>query len=253
MKGVEDPRRRFLEELGHALLGDDLFDAVPDTVFFIKDRDGRYVAVNRTLVERTGRRHKGELVGRTATDVFPGALGRHIAEQDIAVVRDGKPIHGELELHLYPGGEEGWCLTWKEPIIGRGGKVIGLCGISRDVRGLDSAPAETKALSAVLNHVRRHIDTPLRLADLAARAGLSVFQLDQRIRALFGLSAGQFVTRARIERACDRLRSTDEPISRIALDCGYGDQAAFARQFRKSVGLTPGQYKLHARAHGPGA
>ena len=34
------------------------------------------------------------------------------------------------------------------------------------------------------------------------------------------------------------------PLSELALECGYADQAAFTRQFRKSVGLTPGAYRL---------
>ena len=45
-----------------------IFDLVPDVVFFIKDREGRYVAVNRALVLRCGRREKHELVGRTPAD-----------------------------------------------------------------------------------------------------------------------------------------------------------------------------------------
>jgi AraC-like DNA-binding protein len=99
------------------------------------------------------------------------------------------------------------------------------------------------ALSSVLGWVDDHLDAPLRIPDLAARAGLSVFQFDQRIRALFGLSAGQYLTRARIEFACDRLRRTDAAISLVALECGYADQAAFTRQFHKSVGLTPRAYR----------
>ena len=61
----------------------------------------------------------------------------------------------------------------------------------------------------------------------------------------------------RIGRACDRLRHTEAPLSELALECGYADQAAFTRQFRKSVGLTPGAYRLatargRKRAHAPG-
>jgi AraC-like DNA-binding protein len=63
------------------------------------------------------------------------------------------------------------------------------------------------------------------------------------MRALFGVSVGQYVMHARIELACSRLRLSDEPISQIALDCGYSDQAAFTRRFRKSVGLTPSEYQ----------
>ena len=94
-----------------------------------------------------------------------------------------------------------------------------------------------------IEHVARHLDSPLPLEELAALAGLSVFQLDQRIRGLFGVTAGQYVLRARIERACDLLRHSRDPISEIALACGYADQASFTRQFRKSVGLTPSAYR----------
>ena len=40
--------------LGRPFPGIELFDRVADTVFFIKDQEGRYVAVNETLVHRCG-------------------------------------------------------------------------------------------------------------------------------------------------------------------------------------------------------
>lgn len=242
-----DPQARFIDALERRYLGDELFDAIPDTVFFLKDHGGRYVAVNRTLVLRAGRHDKHELIGRTASEVFPGILGERIEAQDRAVVRDGRPIHGKLELHMYAGGTEGWCLTWKEPLIGRGGKVAGLSGISRDLQPIAGTRDSMDGISRIIDHVHGHLDTQLRLPDLAALAEVTVYQLDARIRGLFGLSAGQYLTRARIERACSRLRQTDQPISQIALDCGYGDQAAFTRQFNRSVGLTPSQYRKRNR------
>ena len=245
---ASEVRARFLAAVGRPLLFADLFDAVPDIVFFLKDADGRYVAVNRTLVRRTGRTAAADLVGRTAREVFPGTLGIEIARQDDAVLAHGRPIHGRLELHLYPDGEEGWCLTWKEPIRDAAGTVVGLSGLSRDLQAPSDDRGDLAGLSAVIEHVHGHLDRPLRIADLARLAGLSTFRLDQRLRALFGLSAGQYLTRARIEAALSLLRSTDRPIASIALDCGYADQAAFTRQFRKSVGLTPSQYQRHHRA-----
>jgi AraC-like DNA-binding protein len=98
-------------------------------------------------------------------------------------------------------------------------------------------------LSSLLGWVDDHLDSALRVPDLAQRAGLSPFQFDQRIRALFGLSAGQYLTRTRIEFACARLRRTDAAISLVAQECGYADQAAFTRQFHRSVGLTPRAYR----------
>ena len=248
MTREEEARARFIKALGRPFVYDDLFDAITDTVFFVKDRDGRYVAVNRTLAVRTGRAHKSELIGRMARDVFPGVLGELIAEQDKEVLRGGRPIHGKLELHLYPTGSQDWCLTWKEPIVGRDNRIIGLSGISRDLQSRAGPTNDIGNLSRVIEHIHSNIDAPLRIADLAECAGMSPDQLDLRIRNLFGVSVRQYLVRARIELACSRLRQTDHAISRIALDCGYGDQAAFARQFRKSVGLTPRQYQLHMAA-----
>jgi len=94
-----------------------------------------------------------------------------------------------------------------------------------------------------MKYAQDHLDAPLRVTDLAARARLSPFQFDQRIRLMFGHSAGQYLTRLRIDRACGRLRRSNAPISHVALDCGYADQTAFTRQFRKVVGLSPLQYR----------
>lgn len=244
MKSPVDLARNFLAALDRPFFGEELFDRVADTVFFLKDRDARYVAVNDALVRRCNLADKADLIGRTAREVFPAPLGACFDDQDRRVLRDGISIAGRLELHLYPGGGHGWCLTWKEPLSDREGKVVGLSGISRDVPVLAGPHPDVAALSQALAYVDDHLDAPLRIPDLAARARLSAFQFDQRIRALFGLSAGQYLTRARIERACNRLRRTDAPISMVAQECGYGDQAAFTRQFRKSVGITPKAYRI---------
>ncbi|MBL8574528.1 MAG: AraC family transcriptional regulator [Hyphomicrobiaceae bacterium] len=258
MDDQDDIRTRFLAALGRPFMGEELFDVVPDIVFFVKDADGRYVAANRTLVERCRLSGKAELIGRRAAEVFPPALAQRIAAQDRLVLAEGRRLAGELELHLYPGGREGWCLTWKEPLRAADGGIVGLYGLSRDLSpgglatgglaaGGLSAGGEMAAVSSAVEHIRDHLDRPLRLPDLARLAGLSQFQLDQRFRALFGLTVGQYVTRARIAAACERLSRSDEPIGAIALECGYSDQAAFTRQFRRSVGITPKAYREGGR------
>lgn len=246
-------RDRLLSALDRPFAGDELFDAVPDTVFFLKDFEGCYAAVNQTLVARTGRKNKSELIGLTAQEVFPGLLGQRIAAQDTSVTGSGRPIHGQLELILYPSGEEGWCLTWKEPLLNRDKRIVGLCGISRDLQSLSQTHCDMNSLSLAIDYIHANVDTPVRVVDLAARAGLSAFQLDLRMRALFGVSTRQYLVRTRIELACSRLRQSNDPISQIALDCGYGDQAAFTRQFRKSVRMTPSQYQQFHHEADPGA
>ena len=239
----DQTQRQFFESLGRPFAGDEIFDHVPDTVYFVKDRAGCYVAVNTTLVERCGRAAKQELLGRTAREVFPDPLGEGFTEQDIEMARGGGSIHGQLELHLYPGGRQGWCLTWKEPLLDARGKIAGISGISRDVQCGPEVQRDLDAVSDVLRHIRENIDSPLRVPELAQRAELSSYQLDQRVRALFGISVGQFITRCRVDYACHQLVHSDREISFIALDSGYADQSTFTRQFRQSVGLTPKAYR----------
>jgi AraC-like DNA-binding protein len=233
--------------LGRPFPGIELFDRISDIVFFIKDREARYVAVNQTLAHRCKFADKRALIGRTASQVFAAPLGERYEAQDLRVLAEGLSVRDRMELHLYPDGSEGWCLTWKEPLVDAGGAIRGLAGISRDAPQLMRPGPISEGLSAVLAYIADHLDAPLRIPDLAARAGLSAFQFDQRVRGLFGLTAGQYLSRLRIGRACDRLRHSDAPLSELALECGYADQAAFTRQFGKTVGLTPGAYRLATR------
>jgi AraC-like DNA-binding protein len=239
-----DPAAALAALLGRPFPGSELFDRVPDTVFFIKDCEARYVAANETLVHRCRLADKRELIGRKASEIFAAPLGERYEAQDLKVIAEGLSIRAKVELHLYPNCSEGWCLTWKEPLIDASGVIRGLIGISRDAPALSGPAPVSAGLSAAFAYIDDHLDEPLRIPELAARAGLSPFQFDQRIRALFGLTAGQYLSRLRIDRACDRLRHSDTPLSDLALECGYADQAAFTRQFHKSVGLTPGAYRI---------
>lgn len=236
-------RKKFCDSLAGMLPVDRLFDGVPDIVFFVKDADGRYMAVNDTLATRCGLANKEDAIGLTAGELFPSPLGNAFALQDQQILRGGQPIRDHLELHLYPGGRSGWCLTFKEPIIGKNGKIAGICGISRDLHPSGEAGGDFAAMSAAIEHIHHHYDEALRLPGLAEMAGLSVYQFDQRIRALFHVTAGQYLVKVRIDAACLRLSASDEPIAQIALSCGYSDQSAFSRQFKQAVGISPLAYR----------
>jgi AraC-like DNA-binding protein len=224
----------------------ELFDRLPDVVFFAKDREGRYLVVNQTLARRLGVRTPQEVLGRTTRDLFPAPLGQRYLAQDLAVVRTGAPIHDLLELHLYPDHREGWCVTTKLPVRDPGGRVIGLVGTSRDVRPPSTDHEPMGRLAQAVWYLQEHYQEPLRVAELAARAGLSPYQLARRVRAIFGLTTAQLIAKTRLDAARRLLLETDEPIAAIAGACGYCDQSALSRQFKAAVGMTPAQYRERA-------
>jgi AraC-like DNA-binding protein len=242
-----DPQTELFALLKEPFTGEDLFDCLGDLVFFIKNARGEYVVVNKTLVERCGRREKRELIGRRPDEVFPAPLGGVYRAQDERVLRTGSAILNQLELHFFPSGGRGWCVTNKLPLRDRRGIVVGLCGVSKDMPAARAGTADYAAVAEAVRHVQSHYDEPLKVKALARRAGLSEYQFEQRIRKIFQLTAKQLVQKVRMESAVHRLRETEDPVAAIAQACGYSDQSAFTRQFRQTVGLSPSVYRLTFR------
>lgn len=220
-----------------------LFDALPDVVFFVKDSLGRYVRVNQTLADRCTGGDKAKLIGRKPAEVFPMPLAVSYARQDEAVLKTGKKVEHQLELHIYPGRKAGWCLTTKHPLRDAGGHIIGVAGISRDLNAPGDKAAGFAELASALRHMQRHYTEGLRIEDIAQKAGLSVYQFEQRVRKLFQMSPLQLLHKLRLDEATRLLRETDLPLGEIALQTGWCDQSAFTRHFSRYAGIAPGKFR----------
>jgi len=241
--GTHTPQADVFSELASPFTGEALFDCLPDVVFFVKNRRGEYAVVNRTLVDRCGRRDKQDLIGLKADEVFPPPLGRSYRVQDEQVLRTGTPIRDRLELHFYPAGGRGWCLTNKLPMIGRDGRIAGLVGCSKDLQTTHDRGEDFAQVAEAVRIIQTRYGHPLTVADLARDAGLSIYQFEQRLRRIFQLTAGQLIQKVRMEASMQLLRETDASIASIAQECGYSDQSAFTRKFRLTMGLSPSEYR----------
>ena len=219
-----------------------LLEARPGVVFFIKDPQARYVLVNQTLATRCGFASKDELLGRTAEEVFPARFGSLYTAQDLQVLDTGNGLEDQLELHLYPGRQPGWCLTHKLALRNAEGRVIGMAGISCDLPAAQAAHPAYQKLAAVDEHIRRHYAQPLSLAELTAIAGLSVAQLERHCKRIFQLTPRQMIHKARLG-AASQLLLGELPITETAMRCGYTDHSPSSRQFKALTGLSPSQYR----------
>jgi AraC-like DNA-binding protein len=230
-----------------AALLERLFSQLPDVVFFAKDSQGRYARVNDTLLERCGIKHRAKLLGLTAEQVFPKPLGSSYSAQDQLVLREGVELRDKLELHLYPGGSRGWCLTFKAPIYARGA-VAGLVGISRDLHRPNEFDADYRMLARAVEHLQAHYAEEIRLDSLARGVGLSLDRFERLVKRVFYLTPRQLLAKTRIEAASKLLVTGTRSIADIAHACGYCDHSAFTRQFKATVGLAPAQFRESQRA-----
>lgn len=232
-----------VSSLASLSLIEQLFDHVPDTVFFLKDISGRYVAVNQSLVERCGLKNKNELISRRVHDVFPPELARRYAAQDEAVLRTGRPIVDRLELHWYARRRAGWCLTTKLALRDGSGAIIGLVGISRDLRAPGDRESIPNTLAGTLEYLEAHFGDDVSPAALARRSGLSPIRFARLIKRIFRLTPSQLITQTRLAAASRLLLETKQQVADIAHTCGFYDHSAFTRAFRSATGMTPTQFR----------
>lgn len=227
-----------------AWLPERLFDCAHDTLFFIKNEEARYVAVNQALVRRCGMGHKRELIGRTALESFPEPFASAYYEQDRRVLALGTEITAVLQQVPRHDGSARWSLSYKFPLPDREGRIVGLCGICKDVPETESRLLPQLALA--LAHMREHYAEPLRIDALARAAGLGTRRLERLTRRLLASTPKQLLARMRVDVAAHLLREGSASVAEIAGACGYSDQSAFTRQFKQIVGQTPMRYRANA-------
>lgn len=252
LAGEASQRQRLSQQIDNAFFAEPLFDALPDVVFFVKDTQGRYLVVNQTLVRRCGLKLKSALLGRTAAEVFPKEFGNLYSAQDQRMLAGGSEIRDQLELHLYPDRDPGWCLTHKIALRDRHGNIVGLSGISRDLAMPDQAHPVYGRIAAAAHFIHAHYDQAIGLADLARITSLSASQIERYFDKIFSLSPRQMIIKARLDVASKMLtEDSGEPcqssVTEIALACGYRDHSAFTRQFKATVGITPSAYRAMAK------
>ncbi|MEM6980710.1 MAG: AraC family transcriptional regulator [Planctomycetota bacterium] len=221
----------------------DLFDFLPGLSFFVKDRDGRFVALNRRGCEYCGVANEVDAIGKTDHDFFPKARADEYRADDEAVMSSGQPIVDRIESAPEDEGSPRLVVTSKIPLRDAKGQVIGVAGFSRQIERLQTLSGTAEAFSDVLTHLHERFAESLSSKELAEMAGLSVSHFERRFRRVFQTSPRQYLVRIRIENAARMLRETDETVSSVALACGFYDHAHFSRSFRKLMQCSPSAYR----------
>lgn len=91
--------------------------------------------------------------------------------------------------------------------------------------------------------IEENLEQPIRSPDLIALTGMSPGHFFRTFKATFGQAPFAYVASRRIERSQQLMLTTDHALCQIALDCGMCDQSHFTRQFRRLVGMPPGEWR----------
>jgi AraC family transcriptional regulator len=101
-------------------------------------------------------------------------------------------------------------------------------------------------LLRAVDHLHTHFLEPISLTELAHRVDIDPSHLARTFREFYGCTMSDYVRRLRVEKARKELLSTAKPLSTIALETGFADQAHFSRVFKQLTGLTPGAFRRTA-------
>jgi PAS domain S-box-containing protein len=137
------------------------------SVIYIKDRDGRYLLINRQFEQLFGL-HKEAVAGLTDYDLFPQATADAYRTNDIKALETGGRIQEEETASLPDGGTHSY-ITVKYPIVDDAARQYAVCGISTDITDLKQAQEQVRRLNT---------DLERRVSERTAELEASTHELD---------------------------------------------------------------------------
>jgi len=105
-------------------------------------------------------------------------------------------------------------------------------------------------IAKVVDYIYDHLHTRIRLADLAANAGVSPEHLSRTFRAETGKTITDYILEQKLETAANMLRYSDYNIAEISSILAFADQSYFTKKFRQRFGKTPAELRFHNNGNG---
>lgn len=240
-------REQFIAQLESCEPFFNLLAQLPDVDFFMKDREGRFIAAGPGILRRLNMTEESQIIGKRDHDIHPPRTVEELREDDLQVMKTGKPLINKIENLYSPDSGHNLFITTKVPIYNQEHEVMGIIGTTRVYHNSENLESEMKRISRSITYIQQHHCEAISPDDLAALENISVRQLNRRYQKVFGTPVGNFIMRTRIQSACNELLATNLSVSAIAVKFGFSDQSAFTRQFRQHTGETPLKYRARRK------
>ena len=140
-----------------------LMDHIPDNIYF-KDRESRFIAVNRAMATLFGVDDPANMLGKTDLDVFSADHAFRAMEDERRIMETGVPVVAMEEKETWADGHVSWVSSTKMPLRDPRGKVIGTFGVSRDITLRKKAEQELARVAAELRTKNRALEEDLGMA-----------------------------------------------------------------------------------------
>lgn len=106
------------------------------------------------------------------------------------------------------------------------------------------------ALRSARDLMDRRFAESLDLDQMASSAGFSKFHFARAFKNAYGETPASYLTRRRIERAKDLLRSANLTVTEVCMLVGFSSLGSFSRRFSELVGMSPSAFQRMSGATG---
>lgn len=220
-----------------------LFDSLPQTYFYAKDTDSRFVKVNQQFLENHGLREESQAIGKTDHDFHPPVMADAYIQEDRRVMAGRKPLPGQVWLVLHRRTVPRWYVSTKSPLFDQSGTVIGIAGAMYRIEHQQQLTQYLRELLPVAQHIEKHYAESISMPEMAQIAGLSSTHFNRRFRQLLRVTPTDYLRSVRVQAAQRLLATTSHTLAEIAVEVGYTDQSHLTRRFREVTGLTPAVWR----------
>lgn len=152
-----------------------------------------------------------------------------LAAMEEAFRAAGEEAEG-FEMAVCAAISRAWLALWPlaKPVVARAGMPI---------------RPENARVKQMLVFLRDHYAEDIRLADIAASAGVCARECLRCFRQELGMTPLSCLTQLRVRKAAELLRESDRSATDIALSCGFSSLSYFGKVFRRQMGASPGGYR----------
>lgn len=111
----------------------------------------------------------------------------------------------------------------------------------------DKSRAHTEKISQIVDYVAANHTKKITLADMAHELGYDYNYMSRHFKAVFNMNFTDFINMYRLETATKLLDETSGSITEIALESGFQSVRSFHNFFKKTMGISPTEYKKASR------
>ena len=123
-------------------------------------------------------------------------------------------------------------------------KKVALVSEEPDAETTPAVSNDDILIQKIINYINENISDPdIKGESIANHVGMSRMNLHRKLKALVGLSSGDFIRTVRLENAKKELLNTNKTITEIAYDLGFSSPSYFYICFVKKFGVSPTEFR----------